>query len=128
MAQKPPKLDRQTKKNISSVIGKYVDRHNKYMLPAVYAGAGTLSLAALAVDVMGAGGLASVTLHSLGLPTAFTLGGGYVLYSMRARERKHANGQTIIASEIVSDTLDKMETRLQHAFHKAAQPKASAAD
>lgn len=125
MAQKPPKLDRQTKKNISQVIGKYVDRQNNYMLPAVYAGAGTLSLAALAVDVMGAGGLATLSLQSLGIPAAFTLGGGVVLYSMRTRERKKSNGQTIIASEIVYDTLDKMEARLRQAFAKASQPNAS---
>lgn len=128
MAQKPPKLDRQTKKNISQVIGKYVDRSNKYMFPAVYAGGGVLSFAALAVDMMGAGGLATVSLHTVSLYSAFTFGGGYVLYSMRTRERAKSNGQKIIASEVVSDALDKMEKRLRNAFTKAAQPNATTAD
>lgn len=124
MAKKPEKLDKQTKKNIARVLGKYVDRSRKYMLPGVYAAAGGLNLVALGIDLLGGGGLASLTVNSIAIPAAFTAGGGYVLYSMRTRERQKTNGQTIIASEVVSDTLDAMETRLRHAFMKASQPNA----
>jgi len=124
MAPKPEKLDKKTRKDIARVLGKYVDRNRKYMLPAVYTAAGGLNLAALGIDLLGGGGLATLTLHSVALPAAFTAGGGYVLYSMRAREREKSNGQTILASEVVSDALDVMETRLRQAFAKASQPDA----
>ena len=124
MAKKPEKLDKQTKKNIARVLGKYVDRSRKYMLPGIYTLAGGLNLVTLGIDLIGGGGLATMTLNSVALPAAFTAGGGYVLYSMRTRERKKANGQTIIASEVVSDTLDAMATRLRQAFTKASQPDA----
>ena len=124
MAKKPEKLDKKTKQAIGHVLGKYVDRSRKYMLPAVYTAAGGLNLVALGIDLLGGGGLATLTVNSVALPAAFTAGGGYVLYSMRARERQKSNGQTIIASEVVSDTLDAMETRLRHAFMKASQPNA----
>jgi hypothetical protein len=124
MAKKLEKLDKQTQKDIARVLGKYVDRSRKYMLPAVYTAAGGLNLIALGIDLIGGGGLATLTLNSVAIPTAFTAGGGYVLYSMRARERQQSNGQTILASEVVSDTLDAMETRLRHAFTKASQPDA----
>lgn len=124
MAKKPEKLDKKTKQAIAQVLGKYVDRSRKYMLPAVYTAVGGLNLIALGIDLMGGGGLATLTVNSVALPAAFTAGGGYVLYSMRARERQKSNGQTIIASEVVSDTLDAMETRLRQAFTKASQPNA----
>lgn len=124
MAEKPEKLDKKTQKAIARVLGKYVDRSRKYMLPAVYTAAGGLNLIALGIDLLGGGGLATLTAQSIALPLAFTAGGGYVLYAMGTREREKANGQTIIASEVVSDTLDAMETRLRQAFMKASRPDA----
>jgi|GEM_PF-1801056 len=124
MAGKQEKLDKKTRKEIARVVGKYVDRGHKYMMPAAYTFAGGISLLALGIDLMGGGGLATLTVNSIALPAAFTMGGGYVLYSMRPRERQKENGQTIIAHEIVSDTLDKMESRLRQAFANASRSNA----
>jgi len=128
MFKKSTKLDRETKRGIQQVLGKYIDRGNKYMLPVIYTAAGTLTLTALAIDVMGGAGMASLTLSSVGLPTAFTLGGGFHLYTMRTREREMRNGQKIIAGEVVAEALDKMDMRLRHAFIQASQPNATARD
>jgi len=124
MARKPEKPDKKTRQEIARVIGKYTDPSRRYMLPSVYAAAGTLNLIALGIDALGGSGLATLTLNSVALPAAFTAGGGYLLYSMRRRAREKPNGQTIIAGEIVSDTLDAMETRLRRAFAKASRPDA----
>jgi hypothetical protein len=124
MARKPEKPDKKTRQEIARVIGKYTDPSRRYMLPSVYAAAGTLNLIALGIDALGGSGLATLTLNSVALPAAFTAGGGYWLYSMRRRAREKPNGQTIIAGEIVSDTLDAMETRLRRAFAKASRPDA----
>ncbi|MCE9508213.1 MAG: hypothetical protein K8R48_07895 [Alphaproteobacteria bacterium] len=114
--------NRKTRKEINTVIRKYLGYSNLTSLKFNGIVYGSLVAFGMAIDLLATGGLFSVGTATLG---GLGSAGGLIssadsLIVNRKKPRTNAAGQAFECAADVHDTLEKMESRLRDSFKKAA--------